>query len=72
MIWELVKDLQIEITPETIEKIIPKLQPKDWADIKADLLASIKDNEEALKKLSIISKILDGLETGAFILKLVS
>lgn len=72
MIWELIKDLNIDITHETAEKVIAKLQPSDWGKLKADLLESIKDNEKAAKQVAIISKILDGLETGAFILKLVT
>lgn len=71
MIWDLVKDLEVEITPTTALKIIPKLEAKDWSAIRKELLESINDNQKAQKQLKILDKILEALESGLYVLSLV-
>lgn len=71
MIWDLIKDLEVDITPATALKIIPKLEAKDWGAIRKELLESINDNQKAQKQLKILDKILEALESGLYVLSLV-
>jgi hypothetical protein len=61
-VWDLIKDLNIKIDENTAAKVIKRLTPDDWDQIKLDLTEAIGDNERAANTLAIVFKILDAVK----------
>jgi phage-related tail protein len=64
-VWDLVKDLNIKVNEETALKIIKRLTPDDWDQIKKDLEEATKENEKAANTLAIVFKIIDEIKNAA-------
>lgn len=58
-VWDIVKDLNVEINDETSTKILKKMTAEDWALVKAELEQATKDNQELTKTIELINKVID-------------
>lgn len=58
-VWDIVKDLNVEINDETSTKILKKMTAEDWALVKAELEQATKDNQKLTKTIELINKVID-------------
>lgn len=58
-VWDIVKDLNVEINDETSTKILKKMTAEDWALVKAELEQATKDNKELTKTIELVNKVID-------------
>ncbi len=58
-VWELVKDLNVEINDQTVQKILSKMTAEDWSAIKADLEELTANNKKLAKTISMVDMIID-------------
>lgn len=58
-IWELLKDLNVDLTPETANKVLSKMDPEDLTAVRDELKEETKKNLEIKRSLDIAVAILD-------------
>lgn len=68
MIWDLIKDLNVDISDETVATILKKLTPQDWEKVKKELNEATENNLQVKRTVDLINRLIDivvtrGIET---------
>lgn len=57
--WDIVKDLEVDLSNEDLDKVIAKLGPEDWEEIKKDLKDLTESNKDLKKTVDVVLRVLD-------------
>ena len=58
-VWEVVKDLKVDLTPETAEKVIKRMTVEDLSKVRDELREQTKDNIELKQSVDLVTKVVD-------------